>query len=554
MIDTACALIRVMRLRVFATALSWALIQLPAPTLANMEDSACFSDPVPSCADTIMHRALALVNAVANDADRNSARVTFASMQSRLGDFAGARASIDAITDPTDRKSALTHVLTNMAARGTADETLALAESYGGGWLTGHALYAIAAGLINSGDVDAARSTALTIRQDDRRAKALEYIVGTQIASGDLAGARTTIQNERKDGIRSPMLLTLAGAHLSASDFESAFKLLGEITDKTHQTELLIGFANALAQAGDFSSAVAMAFRITNKQDQERALSGVAAILTFRRDFEVALAIAKEITDETLRNEISARIAAVRAEAGSFDQALSDARNIREHSYRDDALHRIAMTLALRNDAARALDVAGEIQDEKLVSEIVNTVALAELRAGNEDNALSVARSAGKVSAQVLALLAIADYRQSNSLSPKDIFLEIEGLVVGTESQKTRDRLLAEFSTSLARLRNFERAIETAEGISMVPIRGMAKADIAKSLAFFEKHERAAKILESIDNPKIRADAQQSLAMNAVTAGEAGAAMAYSKGLEDPGRRAIVFGFVAETLLRASDR
>jgi len=554
MIHAIHALTRIIRLGVFATALSLGSLHLPAPTLAGEENDTCFTDPAPACADTIMRRAVTLANAVADDKDRNRTLVALASLQSRLGDIAGARKSIDAIGDPADRKSAITHVLSNMAALSTADETLALAETYGGGWLTGHALYAISAELSGAGNVDAARKMTATIRQDDRRAKALEYIVGTQIASGDLAGARSIISDEQNDGIRSQLLLTLAGVHLGRSDFDSAFRLLEEITDKARQP-LLAGFASALAQAGDLSSAVAMAFRITDKLDRDRALGDIAARLTFRRDFDGALAIAKEVAEEAIQNEIRVRVAAMRAEAAAFDLALSDARAIGDRAYREEALQKIAMTAVFRNDDSQlAMSVAAEILDETRKSEIVKALAINELRSGNEANALSIARGADNTSAQVMALLAIADARQRKALPSEDILLETETSIAGEQDQTVRENLLAEFSRTLAWMQFFQRATDSVQKIETALTRGKAKADIASSMAFFDLHERAAELLASIDNPEIRADAQQTLAMNAVTAGKTGAAMAYSKGLQDPGGRAIVLGFVAETLLRSPAR
>jgi len=554
MIDATYALTRIIRFGAFATALSLGSLHLPAPALADGENGTCFTNPAPACADTIMRRAVTLANAVANDKDRNRTLVALASLQSRLGDIAGARKSIDAIGDPAERKSAITHVLSNMAALSTADETLALAETYGGGWLTDHALYAISAELIGAGNVDAARKMTATIRQDDRRAKALEYIVGTQIASGDLAGARSVISDEQNDGIRSQLLLTLAGVHLGRSDFDSAFKLLEEITDKTHQNELLAGFASALALAGDFSSAVAMAFRIADKQDRDHALGDVAARLTFRRDFDGALAIAKEVAEEAIQNEIKVRVAAVRAEAAAFDLALSDARAIGDRAYREEALQKIAMTAVFRNKSQLAISVSAEILDGTRKSEIVKALAINELRSGNEANALSIARGADNTSAQVMALLAIADARQRKALPSEDILLETETFIAGEKNQTVREDLLAEFSRTLAWMQFFQRATDSVQKIETALTRGKAKADIASSMAFFDLHERAAELLASIDNPEIRADAQQTLAMNAVTAGKTSAAMAYSKGLQDPGGRAIVLGFVAETLLRSPAR
>lgn len=554
--DATHALIRVFKLSVFATTLSCGLNLSPglAPAFATMEDSACFTNPAPECAAPIMQRALALVHAVTHAPERNRALVIFASMQARLGDVAGARKSVDAIQDPVARKSALTHVVSNIAARGTAEETLALAESYGGGWLTGHALYNISARSAISGDIDAARSTAFAITQDDRRAKALDYIVGAQVASGDLTGANATVQNEKNEEIRSQLLLTIGFAHLTTHDLERALKVLGEITGESQQTELLFGLVNAQAQAGNFSGALATAGEIENTQDQETALSEIAAILTFRRDFKGAFAIAHSIADEAIQNAIKVRIAAIRAEAGDVDHALLDARNLDDRSRRDEALHKIAMTLAFGRDTARAIAVAGEIQDDAYKAEIRKNAALAEQRAGNEESALSIARGSSTRSAQVRSLLAIAEHRQRSYASPEDIFLEIESLIIGAENQEIRDESLVEFSASLARVQFFERAINTAQKIAEAPPRGKAKVTIAKSLAFFGEHERAAKVLASIGNPKIRVDAQQSLAMDAVTAGKTAAAMKYSQGIEDPGRRAVVFGFVAETLLRSVAR
>lgn len=556
MIDATRIPMKAFRLVFCASTLACALTLFPgpAPARASVEDGACFTDPAPECAAPIMQRALTLARSVTSADDRDRVLVIFASLQSRLGDLPGARKSVDAIQGPAARKAALTHVVSNAAGRVTADETLALAASYGGGWLTGHALYAISAQLAVSGDLDAALSTAITIQQDDRRAKALEHVIGTLIASGDLNRTRATAEKERNDEIRSRLLLTIAGAHLGSRDLVGAYRILVEITGEAQRTELLIGLAMAQAQHGNLARALAAVDEIETRRDQETALAEIAAIQTFRRDFEGALAVARKLADETLRKAIKVRIIAVRAEAGDIDRALQEAGNLKQRFLRDEALHRIAMTLVFRHDIVRAAAVVDEIQDDALKAEIMSAAALAEQRAGNDENALSIAGSIRGSPARARTLLAIAEHRQTSYASPEDILSEVENLIADANDAKVRDDMLSEYSGSLARIRLSERAVKTAEKISAAAPRGKAKAAIATSLAFFGKHEHAATILTSIENAEIRANARQSLAKDAVMAGKPAAAMAYAKAMEEPGRRAILYGFVAETLLRSSGR
>ena len=260
--------------------------------------------------------------------------------------------------------------------------------------------------------------------------------------------------------------------------------------------------ASALAKAGEIEQAKEVAQRV--KRNFTIPVD-IASALVAAGQIEQAVQMAQTIEPSTYKGNALSVVASALARSGEIERAIELARSIGEPSSTTLALADIASTLAELGDSEQAVAVsqqavsaAEEMVDPIARAHTLRYVVWALRTAGDFEQGLSVADNIEVASHRSRALSAIAFAGDKEQVLP---ILNRALELAQTSEKSQRDMALSEVAEAMARAGEGNRAIEIAQTIESVNLRGLTQTRLAGVLAETGDAKQAIEVAQKIEKP-----------------------------------------------------
>ncbi|MGA3066115.1 MAG: hypothetical protein ABSF29_04625 [Tepidisphaeraceae bacterium] len=252
--------------------------------------------------------------------------------QAKAGDFPGAQATAESITDPQAKQDAYLNIAQSLAEKGDITDAR-VSATHTDGIDRDRANAAIAQALATAGDIPSAKTLAADLGAPEEQSLAFAAIAQAQIKSGDIPAARLSILAAKAAAANVPQYLSstcycaIASAEVKANDLDGATSL--EKTGAAHITEAI---AIAQAEMGDLTSARATLAQVSDTYEQVCVQASIAEAQIKSGDPASALQTldAAKFAAATLTDSLpdaAARIAAAETKAGDTATAAQWAKS-----------------------------------------------------------------------------------------------------------------------------------------------------------------------------------------------------------------------------------
>jgi tetratricopeptide (TPR) repeat protein len=281
------------------------------------------------------------------------------------------------------------------------DAAQKIAEPEFRGWV----LHDIVLAQIAADDLLGARQTAERIEAERPQDKSLSVIAGLQLRSGNLDAAKATALRIRDLGSKGELLRQLVATHVGRDKLDVARQIVKDIDDDFFEALALGDIALAELRKGRVAQAYELAAD-ARRGERSQVFGRIALTQADRKDIPGALQSVDKMTDELIRAPVQGRIAVFVHDAGDAARAkqlMSDAldmlRKVRGREYRKTvALSQMARMQAGAGDAAGARATlqqahaeANKVKDLTQRDDALDFVGRAYARIGEPAGALAIA-------------------------------------------------------------------------------------------------------------------------------------------------------------------
>ncbi|WP_159056047.1 hypothetical protein [Streptomyces scabiei] len=423
----------------------------------------------------------------------------------------------------------------------------------------------------------------------------LQPVVECQARTDKLGQALDLVGSLEDLTDRSGLLLRISGTlaqdnnHVAAAGvLEKVIPLIAEVSDCARRSHLFSEAANLWANVGDKEHAV---------QAANEAVLSASEIRGDIRSTDFALAIACEalagagnhadavekvglISDESMQHYCLSLIASCHAVSGDYENAMAVIDLIGGSQQRGYATERVAVSMARSGDHEQAILLVNSLpvpagRSSRQI-EALCAIAVALFRAGEHDRALEMARRATSFAhagtdreTQLYQLCQVAD--ALSGVGELDLARDLANEVLvggGNEKRSLAPHIVDSVSRVLAKVGDFDRAIDVVRGIGYFSTRSNALISVADVLTSQEQLRRAWEILEEMiplcdeyNDSRMRMSILAAVAEIASKVGDAGYAASLIQEVIDSARAEELqedeaFGLVcaAETFLQLGDR
>ena len=223
----------------------------------------------------------------------------------------------------------------------------------------------------------AARNNADQIKDEYKRADAINSLIASELKAGDITGAQKTADLFQVDdynynnaqckiGEAQAKVGDITGAH---ETFASALKIANQIQDASWKPIRQGSIAAAQANTGDIADALKTADLIQDADIKIEALQGIAAAQASGGDVAGALKTADILrdagTNQLWKAQTFQAIAKAQAKTGDIAGAFKTADLIQDTSYKTSAISDIAAAQANTGDIAGAQKTTGLLPNDE---------------------------------------------------------------------------------------------------------------------------------------------------------------------------------------------
>jgi tetratricopeptide (TPR) repeat protein len=372
-----------------------------------------------------------------------------------------ALAASEDITDPFRRTQTVAEIAEaqsaagdSTAARASLERAAGLVKNIDEDALRSWALHDIGLAYVKADDLDAAETTAESIRDTALHDVVLAAVVDGRRGARDVEGALTTARRMRDVARQGQTLRTIAMLQSAEGHFSDALVTARSIQHPLANALALGDIAAAMARDNNPTEALLLVGRIRDSQARSRGFAEIAAGQATIGDYRGAVATAAQADDKLARAEALARIASVRVGTAPeeahemFTQSLALATGGRASASRRcstlveiaraqlaagdhvgftstlervfaelpavkgeamklDLLTRIAPLQARAGDYAAAFSTAMRVEDGSLRPLLVRDVATSQAEKGDIAGAVAAARKLDDRPAAAAALFGI---------------------------------------------------------------------------------------------------------------------------------------------------
>jgi hypothetical protein len=336
------------------------------------------------------------------------------------------------IEDPYRHAEALANVARLQAPMGdptathrTIHQALAVARQVSEPAFRGWALHDIVLAQIAVEDLHGARETAGLIEAARPHGAALAALADIQLRGGNLTAAQTTAMQIRDTGAQSDVLRQVVSVQAGKGEIAAARNALGHIKDPFQQMLARGDVAVAEVRAGNIEQALDLAARARRKH-RAQVYGRIALARVAAGDRRGGAETLQKIDDVMYRAVVQGRIAASRAEAGERDAARQMFTSAITSVETVASVERKALTLAQlgrmqaaagERTAARETLVRARIEADRLSQaeerdDVMDYIARGQVRAGDIAGALD---SALRMNDRVARALLVRDVVTSQS-------------------------------------------------------------------------------------------------------------------------------------------
>jgi tetratricopeptide (TPR) repeat protein len=535
----------------------------------------------PEVAPTVVSKALAIAQAIADEWRRSTALAVIAERQAQAGQhaaaantFAQALQTAQAIADEGRRSTALAVIAERQAQAGqhaaaanTFAQALQTAQAIADEGRRSGVLTVIAERQAQAGLYPEALQTAQAIAVEGWRSEALAVIAERQAQAGLYPEALQTAQAIADEWWRSKALAVIAerqaqaGQHAAAANtFAQALQTAQAIADERWRSEALAVIAERQAQAGQhaaaantFAQALQTAQAIADKGRRSEALAEIAERQAQAGLYPEALQTAQAIAVEGWRSEALAVIAERQAQAGLYPEALQTAQAIAVEWRRSEALAVIAerqaqagQHAAAANTFAQALQTAQAIADERWRSEALAEIAERQAQAGLYPEALQTAQAIADKGRRSEALAEIAERQAQAGLYPEAL-----QTAQAIADEWWRSKALAVIAERQAQAGLYPEALQTAQAIADEWWRSKALAVIAERQAQAGLYPEALQTAQAIADEGRRSGVLTVIAERQAQAGLYPEALQTAQAIADERWRSEALAVIAERQAQA---
>jgi recombinational DNA repair protein (RecF pathway) len=521
----------------------------------------------PGVALTVVSKALAIAQAIADKWWRSKALAVIAERQAQAGLYPEALQTAQAIADKWWRSKALAVIAERQAQAGLYPEALQTAQAIADEEQRSEALAVIAVRQAQAGLYPEALQTAQAIADEWWRSKALAVIAERQAQAGQHAAAANTFAQALQTAQaiadkwwRSEALAVIAerqaqaGQHAAAANtFAQALQTAQAIADKWRRSEALAVIAERQAQAGLYPEALQTAQAIAVEWWRSEALAVIAERQAQAGLYPEALQTAQAIAVEWWRSEALAVIAERQAQAGLYPEALQTAQAIAVEWRRSEALAVIAVRqaqagqhAAAANTFAQALQTAQAIADEGRRSEALAVIAERQAQAGLYPEALQTAQAIADKWRRSEALAVIAERQAQAGLYPEAL-----QTAQAIADKWRRSEALAVIAERQAQAGLYPEALQTAQAIADEEQRSEALAVIAERQAQAGLYPEALQTAQAIADEWWRSKALAVIAERQAQAGLYPEALQTAQAIADEWWRSKALAVIAERQAQA---
>jgi tetratricopeptide (TPR) repeat protein len=326
---------------------------------------------------SILHEASTLVPKI-EAMQQPSVAANIALEQTRAGDLAGALATAQMVTKPSDRELAINSIASALTAKGNAPMALDLIRIAAPQGYDASAYLWTATQLAQKGDLTSALNAAHLIKKDPKqistfvdtlmRLYRVEWKADDQPAATKILDeALKAVEDEQKDRTLTNsriagMYLDIVSTMASAGNREGAADFVGRIRNlvdaEQHSEEksiLLHDLACAEADLGDFSAARQIAEGLPPGNRRDSVFEIVVMQQSAQGDPHGALEAVSKISYEPWRFSSLRTIADALAESGNYTEAILTVKSIPAGKNRAYALAELALEQAKKGDRTAAL-------------------------------------------------------------------------------------------------------------------------------------------------------------------------------------------------------
>jgi recombinational DNA repair protein (RecF pathway) len=521
----------------------------------------------PGVALTVVSKALAIAQAIADKWWRSTALAVIAERQAQAGLYPEALQTAQAIADKWRRSKALAVIAERQAQAGLYPEALQTAQAIADEEQRSEALAVIAVRQAQAGLYPEALQTAQAIADEWWRSEALAVIAVRQAQAGQHAAAANTFAQALQTAQaiadkwwRSEALAVIAerqaqaGQHAAAANtFAQALQTAQAIADKWRRSEALAVIAVRQAQAGLYPEALQTAQAIAVEWWRSKALAVIAERQAQAGLYPEALQTAQAIAVEWWRSEALAVIAERQAQAGLYPEALQTAQAIAVEWRRSEALAVIAVRqaqagqhAAAANTFAQALQTAQAIADEGRRSEALAVIAVRQAQAGLYPEALQTAQAIADKWWRSEALAVIAVRQAQAGLYPEAL-----QTAQAIADKWRRSKALAVIAERQAQAGLYPEALQTAQAIADEEQRSEALAVIAERQAQAGLYPEALQTAQAIADEWWRSKALAVIAERQAQAGLYPEALQTAQAIADEWWRSKALAVIAERQAQA---
>ncbi len=438
----------------------------------------------------------------------------------------------------------------------------------------------IAIAQAQAGEFDAALETAQGIENGRERAKVLGNIAQAYARAGEFVAAlKTALQPGSKRGIgvwnRVEVLIRIAVAQAQAGDHETAqrhfsFALETVVPRSYGSLKESARKKGGIEKLGKITSAEAKLLgkiAVAQAEIEEREAA--------RTTFATALDTAQGIDHVWWRGDTLKCIAQMQAQAGEFAAAIVTAQGIdypknqakeivitsRRLPNRVEVLCQIAViqgqagkpeaarsTFAIAFGAAHeAFGTVQESEEKWYRAETLRDIAELQAQAGDFTVALEIAQRIDYTFWRANALKDIAQTRNFDAVGA--IWAAAVETTQGIDDVLLRIKALKEIALAQAQVREFDAALETAQGIDEAD-RASVFRDIAQAQAQAQaqagEFDAALETTQRIDVPYLRSETLKAIAKAQAQTGEFGAALETAQKIDNVRYREEALGSIAQ--------
>lgn len=317
---------------------------------------------------------------------------------------------------------------------------------------------------------------------------------------GDLEQAIALTEKIEDYLTKNETLVELVGQFAAQADYEQAKQLVARIREyEAYKAKGLARIGRYYAIAGNnqaanqmFSEAIAYTKTLDAEYIQPMAFAEIAIEYAAAGKEPEAMQIVAEINDETSKAMALAGMASALAETQSLSKALEIVQMIQDDYYKAQALTEIAqkVTTTQLNSIVQTIN---RIEDETNQKAALAEIVMIYIRTGQFDQAAELTKTL--LDDNWLLPGIIAEYAktgQINRITALTNSMEMD------ENEYWQNRALIEMANAYAAIRDFDTALEFANGIDSPDTRSSALMAIAQQYIEVGEYPQARKLFENI--------------------------------------------------------